>query len=143
MSCKIKQVLVLGTAVALLGLLAPAVWAKPEAVDINGVWDDKDNRDHETYIRQEGLEVWWVAMSPDGGKTYTNAFHGKIKIDDQNKGKDSHIILSGTWADVPRGGVSNHGTLSMSLRVNKEGQIREIHLLSQTGGYGAKNWVRK
>jgi hypothetical protein len=45
--------------------------------DMNGVWRANDGGTY--YVRQVGNDVWWVGMSADGGKTWTNVFKGGAK----------------------------------------------------------------
>jgi hypothetical protein len=49
------------------------------------------------HMRQIGEDVWWVGLSGDDGKSFTNVFHGQIHGNQ----------LTGGWLDVPFGNVQN------------------------------------
>src|SRR5207247_6842893 len=64
------------------------------------------------------------------GLTFSNVFQGKLDGD----------ILSGDWADVPRGIILQNGTLS--LRLNSLDTPTSITRTDETGGFGASSWTR-
>ena len=70
---------------------------------VTGVWKGQDQGIY--YVRQFGDNIMWLGTSANDGKTWTNAFAGKIDGD----------IISGTWADVPRGKVGGLGTLTLKV----------------------------
>jgi hypothetical protein len=71
--------------------------------DLTGIWKGQDRGTY--YVRHYGNDITWVGVSPDDGKTWTNIFVGK-------KGGD---IISGKWADMPRGKVGGVGTLTLKV----------------------------
>lgn len=81
--------------------------------DLNGAWYGPDGVTHS--VRQVGMDVWWVARSGDGGRTFTSVFHGKL-VDD---------ALTGEFADVPEGRNLLNGSLKAKLVV-KEGKVASI-----------------
>jgi hypothetical protein len=97
--------------------------------DLTGTW----SCDFEgTYsVRQIGKTVWWLGTSKDDGKEWSHVFHGVV----EKKG-DSYVI-TGEWADLPRGKVQQSGTLKLSVEGDK------LRAIEQTGGFGAKDWKRK
>jgi hypothetical protein len=95
-------------------------------------------------VRQVGDSIWWVGMSTESrlgindfskGLAFTNVFHGKIRGN----------TITGEWADVPRGGILQGGTLA--LRVAQISippffsGVSVIRKLSQTGGFGGSTWT--
>jgi hypothetical protein len=92
-----------------------------QAKQLTGMWVHEDGA---TYaIRQDGAEVWWLGKSADGGKSWTNVFHGKIK-DNQ---------LTGQWADIPPAGNRASGVITLELL--KEGD--EVVKISGKGVNGS------
>ncbi|WP_448272192.1 hypothetical protein [Nostoc sp. DSM 114160] len=57
--------------------------------DFNGIWHSDDGGTY--YVRQIGNEIWWLGMSADDGRTWTNVYKG-TRIGD---------TVIGQWADVP------------------------------------------
>ena len=87
--------LTLGLA-ALNGTPAHALCAAPP--DLNGTWRANDGGTY--HVRQIGTQVWWVGLSSDGGKSWTNVFHGTR----------TGNTVTGSWADTPRGAARSSGT---------------------------------
>src|SRR5262245_4877920 len=71
--------------------------------DMNGVWKANDGGTY--YVRQIGNDVWWLGMSGDGGRTWTNVYRGVRNRD----------IVTGTWADVPHGQIHSSGILNLHV----------------------------
>jgi len=90
-------------AVAALFLLGGA--CRADDTDLTGKWSGDNGT---FWVRQVGDEVWWVATSTDGGKTFNAAFHGKLS------GKQ----LTGHFADVPPGENRAQGSIKARLIVN-------------------------
>ncbi len=86
---------------------------------LTGIWKGQDQGIY--YVRQVGDNIMWIGMSSDDGKTWTNIFAGKINGD----------VISGTWADVPRGKVRGSGTLT--LEMSQVGAHLFIHKIGSTG----------
>jgi hypothetical protein len=98
----------LAGSIAILGLswtLAPAnLQAQCNAPpSLDGLWRANDGGTYQ--VRIAGTDVWWIGMSRDNGRTWTNVFKGSL-----NGG-----IITGQWADV---GGRNHGSGTLTLRVS-------------------------
>jgi len=102
-------------------------------LDLSGTWAGNDGAIY--YLRQIGHELWWAGLSVDSpngvndlqwGIRFANVFQGQI----------SNGMVSGDWADVPRGAILNSGTLTLAVSTNS------IQRQSETGGFGASSWTR-
>src|SRR6185369_10844771 len=72
-------------------IAAPAQQAVAQckaATQLSGRWYGNDGGTY--YLRRFGNEVWWVGISGDQGKSWTNAFHGTRNGD----------VITGEWGDV-------------------------------------------
>jgi hypothetical protein len=117
--------------IALVGLVVFAAFvadvhaqcAAPKYV--SGVWKANDGG---TYLLHTvGPTIWWVGMSGDDGRSWTNVF----------KGTRNGNIIDGEWADV-RGKLWGHGTLK--LRISGTTLMEKI---GGTGsGFGGCRWGR-
>ena len=95
--------------------------------DLTGIWKGQDAGIY--YVRHFGDNIMWVGLSPDDGKTWANIFVGKYNGD----------IISGTWADVPRGKVGGLGTLT--LKVSQEDGFIIFSKIGSTGsGFSTSTW---
>ena len=101
-----------------------AICAAPR--DMNGVWRANDGGTY--YVRQLGNEVWWLGMSPDDGRTWTNVFHGT---------RNGNTV-TGTWADVPKGRVAGGGM--MTLTVHGVNGVTGFTRAAVSGGFGGSRW---
>jgi hypothetical protein len=76
--------------------------------------------------------LWWAGSgrNPEGREKagFSNIFHGTI---------DGNVI-TGSWADDPRGQARNAGKLS--LEIIGVGRTLELRKTSQTGGFGGGVW---
>src|SRR5215831_14080697 len=81
------------------------------------------------YIRQvsPGL-VFWVGMSADNGRSFTNVFSGAIQ----------GTTITGNWVDVPLGKYHNAGTLTLKA----DSIPISLHKISETGPFGGSSWNR-
>jgi hypothetical protein len=106
--------------------LVPRVQKQP----LTGIWKGSDQGTY--YVRQVGDNIMWIGMSANDGKFWTNAFAGKIAGD----------RISGTWVDVPRGGVKGLGTLT--LQVSQVGPKIVMQKIGSTGsGFGTSSWEKQ
>lgn len=105
-----------------------ALCAAPK--DLNGVWHANDGGTY--YVRQIGNEVWWLGMSGDSGKSWTNVY----------KGTRNGNQVTGRWADVPRGHISSSGSLNLNIRTSG-GHVVDFTKGSFTGGFGGSHWTMK
>jgi hypothetical protein len=106
------------------GLLGKSL--PPPPFDLTGVYSSNDGGKY--YIQQKGYIIFWVGLSSDNGKTFTNVFHGTIQPD---------MKISGSWSDVPLGRVHNSGTLI--LAINQDHSLQKI---SELGGFSGSSWRR-
>jgi hypothetical protein len=106
----------------------------PAPSTLDGVWASDDWGMY--FIRQSGNQVWWAGLSiesPGGaadfqlGVRYANVFRGTLQGN----------TITGAWADVPRGGSLNLGTLT--LTVAADGSIGRV---AETGGFGGTTFRR-
>lgn len=96
--------------------------------DLNGVWRSNDGGTY--YVRQIGSDVYWLGMSGDDGRTWTNVF----------RGTRNGNILSGTWADVPKGRVAGGGTLTITI--HGANGVTGFTRTGVTGGFGGSRWFQ-
>lgn len=97
--------------------------------DMTGVWRGNDGSLY--YIRHDDPHVWWAGFSDNGsGQTWTHVFHGLPNYD-SNVGA---WVISGNWADVPRGRNRNYGTLVLT----RDGD----RLTKVSGGIITRTWQR-
>lgn len=115
-------------AVALSALAAPlgaparAQCAAPPSAD--GAWSANDGGTY--YVRQLGDQFFWLGMSRDNGRSFTNVFHGTRQGD----------VITGVWADV-RG--ASRGGGSLTLRINGTASMQRTGV---TGGFSGSRWGR-
>jgi hypothetical protein len=95
---------------------------------MNGVWKANDGGTY--YVRQIGNDVWWLGMSGDGGRSWTNVYKGVRNGD----------TVTGTWADVPHGGVRSSGILN--LHVAGTTGVLGFSRLQVSGGFGGSRWFQ-
>lgn len=92
---------------------------------VSGVWKANDGGTYR--LHTVGPTIWWVGMSGDDGRSWTNVFKGTRNGD----------IIDGEWADV-RGKSWGHGTLK--LRISGTTFMEKI---GGTGsGFGGSRWGR-
>lgn len=92
--------------------------------NITGVWDAQAGR---YYIRQIGSTVWWSGVDRGPGNAFANVYRGTLN---RRTG-----VISGRWADVPRGFTTGNGRLRLRVRSN-----RRLERISETGGFGDSAW---
>lgn len=107
---------------------ALALCAAPR--DLNGVWRANDGGTY--YIRQISNDIWWVGMSRDDGRTWTNVY----------RGVRSGNAITGQWADVPRGRINSGGILNLSVQTGSSGGILGFTRSAVTGGFGGSRWFQ-
>jgi hypothetical protein len=82
------------------------------------------------YVRQIGNDVWWVGMSSDNGKSWTNVFHGQIK---GNR-------FAGGWLDVPKGGNASKNAGKLTVTFDTFQRFKKVD--SPTGPSASRwEWV--
>lgn len=102
-------------------------WRRP-AFDLTGIWRGNDGSVY--YIRHDDPHVWWAGFSDNGGGgTWTHVFHGMRIIDETGS-----EVISGDWADVPRGRNRNNGTLVLAYSGDQ--------LTKVVGGIITTTWQR-
>jgi len=108
-----------------VGPRAMRVPASSSTFDLSGTWIGNDGGAY--YIRQIDDRVWWLGMSGDEGRSWTNLFIGTLRND----------TIMGDWADTPRGATRNAGR--MTLVVHDAGRVSAVE---RTGGFGGSEWTR-
>jgi hypothetical protein len=96
------------------------------ASDLTGIWKCNDGGKY--FLRQVGVDLWWLGESQDKGGIWTNVYQGKIQ----------GTQIRGRWADVPQGQTMNSG--EMILQINNANQLTAV---SKTGGFGGSLWTRE
>lgn len=114
--------------VLIFPMMSHALCVSPTS--LNGVWKANDGGTY--YMSQRGNTVWWVGMSSDNGKTWTNVYKG------QRQGN----YVYGQWADVPRGKILSGGTLNLYIDATPQGYIRGVSRAYVTGGFGGSSWFK-
>lgn len=91
-------------AVVLMSMLSAPAFAQCVAPpSLDGRWSANDRGLYD--VRVAGNDVFWLGESGDGGRSWTQVFHGERQGD----------MITGKWADV-RGASHNSG--QMTLRVS-------------------------
>jgi len=114
------------TALVILAATASPVYAQCSAPKyVSGAWQANDGGTY--HLHAVGDTIWWVGVSGDDGRTWTNVF----------RGTRNGNIIDGEWADV-RGKSWGNGTLK--LRISGTTFMEKI---GGTGsGFGGKRWGR-
>lgn len=87
--------------------------AYADQIGLTGTWSDGAGGTY--WVRQHFDDEFWVGQSKDGGKEWTNSFHGKVKGE----------TLAGKWADVPRGHNTFVDEVSLEI-VYRDGRAVEL-----------------
>jgi hypothetical protein len=90
------------------------------------------------YIRQEGSDVWWGAMSTVSTVEYLDFFKG-VAFTNVFHGIRSGALVTGNWVDVPRGDTLSGGTLTLNILPDYPAGLA-LRKVSETGGFGANVW---
>jgi hypothetical protein len=98
------------------------------AEDLTGTWLSNDGGTY--YVRQLDNAVWWVGLDATDGGNFSNVFHGTRDGD----------VITGSWADVPRGRAMSQGLLTLAVVSTERGT--ELVARQQTGGFGGTGWSR-
>ncbi len=105
-----------------IGRRAIVVTAKKSYSAITKVFKGSDNALY--YVREIGSKVYWFGETSNGG--FANVFIGTR----------SGNIVTGKWADVPKGGAKNNGTLKIKVSTNG----KKLTKINQTGGFSCSSW---
>jgi hypothetical protein len=125
----VNSTMIVGVAV-LLVFAAACSPVQAQELDLTGKWSCNDEGTY--FVRQVGKKIWWMGKSKEGGKDWTNVFHGEIR--------GRQII--GEWVDVPKGESMGSGTLHLELEI-REGNVVEIRKTKQIGDeFGGGVWKR-
>ncbi|HYX12981.1 MAG TPA: hypothetical protein VE944_01155 [Nostoc sp.] len=92
-----------------------------QVFNLTGVWQAKEGGTY--YVRQVGDKLWWYG---DGGSGYSNVFRGVISGD----------RATGEWVDVPKGGNTGAGNLSIEVFSNNR------FVQKASSGFGIFEWNR-
>lgn len=123
-----RKLLVVGALVAVLAFPSSSFALCSTARDMNGVWKGNDGGTY--YVRQVGNVIWWLGMSGDGGRTWTNVY----------KGVRTGSIVTGTWADVPTGRTRGTGVLNLQVEGPATGGVSGFSRREVSGGFGGSWW---
>lgn len=104
-----------------------ACWVKAKRntgtqVSLNGYYKGNDNGHY--YIRTVGNKVYWFGEHPNGN--WANVFQGTL----------SGSQITGKFYDVPKGGATGSGNLTLEVNNNGNG------LVKLSGGFGGTNWTK-
>jgi hypothetical protein len=107
-----------------------------KSMNLTGAWIADDGGLY--YLRQIRNDLWWQGMNGAKtgneatlGKEWNNVLHGTIGHD---------LRIQADWADVPRGEILGHGTLTLQVVEEKDG-MATIRKLDETGtGFGGDVW---
>ncbi len=102
-----------------------AVSFDASAQSLDGKWAGSEGT---YYIRQINNQISWYGEAADG-KTWCNTAWGTI----------SGNTITLTWADLPKCGNKNNGTLVLILSADKKTIVRT----SETGGFGGTKWTKQ
>jgi hypothetical protein len=93
---------------------------------LTGKWKADDGGTY--YLRRVGNQVWWYGEPSPTNPGWSNVFVGTVQGNQ----------ISGSWADVPKGGAQGNG--NMQLRIVSSTRLEAI---SNSGsGFGGKVWTR-
>lgn len=114
----------------LLGLMmsaqAHAVCVAPQ--NMTGTWKANDGGTY--YVRKIGDTVWWLGMSGDNGRHWTNVYKGVMN---GNR-------VTGEFADVPMGSVRGRGTLVLHVDRGPSGSYLGFRKVE--GAFGGSRWFK-
>lgn len=109
----------------------------PSNINLTGAWAGDDGGVY--YLRQLGSVLWWNGMSDrdfspiDLGRGWNNVGRGVID--------GLEIVVE--WSDVPRGGTTNNGTLTLNIKDDGTGniQIVKVREEGENDGFGNNVWT--
>jgi hypothetical protein len=94
-------------------------------LQIEGIWRANDGGTY--YLRQIGNTLWWYGESSPTNPFWTNVFVGTVQNNE----------ISGSWADVPKGGAQGSGVMTLKVFSNKS-----IKKISGSPNFGGSVWSR-
>ena len=101
--------------------------------NMSGVWNCDDGGTY--YISHFQNTIWWAGLSGDGqiynGLRFCNVFSGTV----------SNNQITGRWADVPRGTISNSGALTLQAHTDASGRVTSLSKTAFSGGFGGSTWA--
>jgi hypothetical protein len=117
----------LGIATLALLILVQIVSAAPDQTkhDLTGVWNCDDTGTY--YLRQIDNNLYWYSELGATSTTWSTTAYGIIN--------GNTINLK--WVDLPKGGTSSNGKLTLNIVSNDE-----LKLTQMTGGFGGSHWTR-
>jgi hypothetical protein len=114
----------------------PRAFRFSPGADLTGTWVGDDGGLY--YLRQIGDALWWLGMSGVGGPErdlgtgFTNVVRGRFR---------SPTAIEADWADVPRGGKLNSGTLTLTVtQTNTGGAAIRRAAAAPVGSFSASEW---
>jgi hypothetical protein len=114
---------------------------QPTPTNLTGAWHADDGGIY--YIRHlEDNSIWWAGLHNSGagcekpafhlGVWFTNGFRGVVNMGQR--------MIEGSWADVPRGSILQHGRLSLSIETPSSGIELRQNPAGTTGGFRGRVW---
>jgi len=100
-----------------------------DQMDLTGVWGCNDGAIY--YIRQIGNKIWWYGETNRNSPNWANVFYGTMS------GNRPGDVITGNWADVPKGKTSHSGTLRIMIETDNK-----LATMQQTGGFSGTSWTR-
>ena len=106
-----------------------------ENIQLQGPWQGADGGIY--YLRQLDNVVWWNGMSgrqgppSELGRGWNNVARGEIR----------DLMIFVEWADVPRGGILDGGTLEVTIEPDNSGNLQLRKTRELTGDFGNGVWT--
>lgn len=123
------------TATLVVSFACAPAFATGTGKDLTGAWSGDDGATY--YIMRDGRDgVWWIGMSADGGRSFTNVFHGQWHVNDSVGDPGNYGVITGEWADVPRGHSTGHGVLRIAYKFS--GELSRIN----GSGFACSTWKK-
>jgi hypothetical protein len=104
-------------------------------VSLQGLWAGDDGGIY--FLRQLDTIVWWNGMADRAaapemlGRAWNNVARGVIQ----------GLSIDVSWADVPRGGILDGGTMKLKVEDDGTGNVRIVKVSQQSGDFGNNTWT--
>lgn len=101
---------------------------------LTGLWLGDDKAIY--YVRHHLGKVWWIGLSADS-PLGVDEFHPGVRFANVFCGRMVGNIVIGEWADTPRGGMPQNGTINLLVESDAE-----MTAVNEVGGFGGTSWRR-
>lgn len=98
-------------------------------MNLTGIWRANDGGTY--YMRQIAGDLWWLGISGNDGRLFTNVLRGTVNEDN----------IEGEWVDLPKGTILGNGRISLRSRRDAENQFI-LEKTSETGGFSGSYWYK-